>query len=189
MRDEPLHAVHAGRLLVGDRGVHERPARPETARQQPSQRDGHGSGEIQHVHGAASPDDAVLERRRERIVRPPVRVHRHHVGMSHEEQARRLRVAPLEPHDQAFAAGQRGEPAQRDARRVEVVLEKIRAAGLVAGLGRPVVHAFVADEPLEKVGDLGGGIGGHHHAAAVTPARRLSSSGADRGCVAGPPPA
>src|SRR5437764_58476 len=73
---------------------------------------------------------------------------RHHVDVSHEVKRGCLRVAPLDPQDEARPAGHRLVPLHFDARHPQIALEEIDAPDLVARFGGSLVHARVADEPL-----------------------------------------
>ena len=95
----------------------------------------------------------------ERVAAPAVGVHRDDVGVAHEHERRRVGIGALDLRHQALAAGLRLVDLVV-ARAREVAGEQIDAAGLRARRDRAVVHALVADEQLEEIGDLGGGIVG-----------------------------
>src|SRR4029453_15960098 len=56
--EEPVGAPHSLRLLVGDREVEQRAARPEAAVGKTAERDGLRRGEVQHVDRPATPHEA-----------------------------------------------------------------------------------------------------------------------------------
>ncbi len=87
--DQPLGAPRAQRLLVGDGEVGERAARLEAGVGEPPEGERHRGGLVEHVDGAAPPDEPVDDLGAEGIAAPPVGVHRHDVGVPHQQQRRR----------------------------------------------------------------------------------------------------
>ena len=132
--------------------------------------DGHRRGEVEHVDGAASPHLAVDQLAAEGIVAPAVGVHRHDVGVPHQEQRGRGRVAALDARDEARASGRGFEALAVEPVAFEVGLQQIRAAHLVTRRFGAVVHARVADEVLQQIGHLVG------HASDTTRAFELFMS-------------
>ena len=58
------------------------------------ERDGHRRGEVEHVDRAAAPHLAVDDLAAERVALPAVGVHRHDVGVAHQQQRRRVGSVP-----------------------------------------------------------------------------------------------
>ena len=102
--EQVLGAPRAEVLLVGDREVDERAARREARAGEVAERDRHRRGEVEHVDRAAAPDLAVDDLAAERIAPPAVGVHRHDVGVAHQQQRRRGRIAALDARDEVLAA-------------------------------------------------------------------------------------
>jgi len=146
----PAGAVGAAVLLVGH-GKEDQVAAGTKARiRQASERHGLRGGEVQHVDGTTTPDLAVDQLGAERVSRPAVRVHGHHVGVAHQAQRGCTGVRALD-------TGHQRDPPRRgfialdvEARCREVALERVRVADLLARLGGAVVHAGVADQLLEQ---------------------------------------
>jgi hypothetical protein len=124
------------------------------------ERDRHRGREVEHVDSASSPHLAVDELAAEGVPAPSVGVDGHHVGVAHEEQPGRRRVAPLDPGEDARAAGVGLVAGDVAPGPLELAGQQVGVAGLVAGVGRAVVHAGVADERLQQLGDLAGDVHG-----------------------------
>ena len=142
------------RLLVGHRQVHERALGAEPAAGEVLRGHGHRRREVEHVDGAAAPHLAVDELAAERVVAPSIRVRGHDVRVTHQQQRRRVGIGALDARDEAGATGRRLVALEGEARTFEVRREQVRAAHLLPRLPRAVVHARVADEVLQEVGDL-----------------------------------
>ena len=82
-----------------------RGVKPERASD--AERDGHRRGEVEHVDRAAAPHLAVDELAAERIAPPAVGVRGHDVGVAHQQQRRRGRIAALDARDEVLAPGPR----------------------------------------------------------------------------------
>ena len=175
--DQPLRAPCAQRLLVGDGEVGERSARLEAGIGKPPERQRHGRGLVEHVDSAAPPDEPVDDLGAEGIAAPPVRVHRHDVGVAHEQERRRLRIAALDAGHEAAAAGLGLVTLHVEAGTLEVVAEQVDVLGLLARLDAAVVDALVADQVAQEVDRLGGGVVG---AGAHSPTLGRSGRGSDR---------
>ena len=97
---------------------------------------------------------------------PAVGVRGHDVGVTHEQQRRRGRIAAFDARDEVLAAGLRDVALEIEPGVAEVLREQIDAARLESRLRRAVVDALVADELREQIDrfvrDLGVGRG---HAA------------------------
>ena len=128
MLDQVPGAQESAGLLVGHRQVDQRAARLPVALRQPAHGHRHRRGEVEHVDGAAAPHDAVHQLGAERIALPAGGVHRHDVGVAHQQQRRRVAVAALDPRDQAHASGLRDVALARQARAREVDLQGVHAA-------------------------------------------------------------
>ena len=76
-----------------------KPERGEVA-----ERDRHRGREVEHVDRAAAPDLVVDDLARERIAAPAVGVDGHDVGVAHQQQRGRVRVAALDARDEVLAA-------------------------------------------------------------------------------------
>jgi hypothetical protein len=81
---------------------------------------------------ASPPHLAVDELTTEGITRPTARRHRDDVGVAHEAERRRVRVAAFDTGDERAPAGQRVERAHVHAGALEVVTEEVGAADLLA---------------------------------------------------------
>ena len=151
----------AGCLFVG-RADHDEGAGGPTGRsRQAADGDGHGRGEVEHVDRATTPDLTVDQVAPEGIA-GPASGGGDHVEVTHQRQGRSRRVSPLEPHDDRPPPWGGLEGLQFDARAGQVLDQHIGVAHLVAGADVSVVHAGVADQLLQEVGDLVGlGRGGH----------------------------
>jgi hypothetical protein len=156
VRRQVVGTVRAERLLVGDGQVDQRAVGPEALVGQPAGGHRHRGGQVEHVDGAAAPHLAVDQLAAERVAPPTVRTGRHHVGVAHEQQARRVGSPPLDAGHEAAAAGRRLEALDIDPRPVEVSCQQVRAPDLAARSAGAVVDARVPDEVLQQVGDLGG---------------------------------
>ena len=167
MLDHVLGAPSAEVLLVGDREVDERAPRCEAGPSEVAERDRHRRSQVEHVDRAASPHVAVDDLARKRVALPTIRVDRHDIGMAHQQQRRRVRVAALDARDEVLAAGLRGKALELETGVAEVLREHVRAAALEARLGRSVVDARVADQVREKVARLFGerSVVGDHEAS------------------------
>ena len=88
---------------------------------------------------------------RERIALPAIGVDRHDIGVAHQQERRRVRVAALDARDEVLAAGLRGVALEVETGVAEVLREHVGAAALEARLGRAVVDARVADQVREQV--------------------------------------
>lgn len=130
---------------------------------------GHGGGQVEHVHGAASPDRALDELAPEWVMAPVLGRGRHHVGVPEQGERRCRRVGSPDP------GHQRGPPwlglvgLHVDPRTLEVALDELGAAVLLARGDAPVVDAPIADELLEKLGRLLGTTGVRVHAGILRP--------------------
>ena len=93
--------------------------------------------------------------------RQPVGVHRHDVGVTHQAQARRARVAAFEAGDERGPPGRRLPPLDRHARTLDVGLQDVGVARLVTRLGRAVVDTFVADQGLQQLDGRSGEVARH----------------------------
>ena len=156
--DEMTGAVGAQGLLVGDGQVHQVAGRAEAGRRQVLERHRHRRGEVQHVDRAAAPHLAVDELAAERVAPPAVGVDRHDVGVTHEHQRGRGGIGALDARHQAGPPGHGLVALDVEPGVTEVRLQRVDAAGLAARRRGAVVDAGVADELLEQVGDLGGGV-------------------------------
>ena len=67
--------------------------------------DRHRRGEVQHVDGAPPPHLAVDQFTPERVAPPALGVGRHHIGVAHQKQTLRGRIATLYPSHHASPAG------------------------------------------------------------------------------------
>ena len=100
----PAHAVRATRLFVGHREVDQVALRAEAGGGEMAEGDRHRCRQVQHVNRATAPHfwarRAVDELTTERILRPACSVHGHDVGVPHQAQTRRGRVAAFNASDQ-----------------------------------------------------------------------------------------
>jgi hypothetical protein len=165
--EEPVGTPPTEGLLVGDREVDQGSLGTEAASSQATDGDGLRRGEVQHVDRAASPDEPVGDLGRERVSRPPVRVDRNHVGVSHQQQRGRGRIAALDAHHEALTS-RLWLVDLVVTHTGEVPGEEVDAAVLLARRGLAVVDAMVADQQRKEFGDLGGGIlDAHAHACTI----------------------
>ena len=78
-------------------------------------------------------------------------------------------MAPSNPTPASTEMASRSSVSGRSRRMADLrsftflVSQEVGVAGLLTGIGRPVVHARVADEVLQEVGDLAGDV--HRRAA------------------------
>ena len=101
--EQPVRAPGAEGLLVGDREVDQVALWAEPALDQTLERHRLRRGEVEHVDRAATPHEPVDHFGAERVATPPVGVHRHDVGVTHEQQRRCARVGAFELAHQALA--------------------------------------------------------------------------------------
>ena len=101
VRHEVLGAEGAEGLLVGHRQVHERAPGTEATAREALGGHRHRRGEVEHVDGAAAPHLAVDQLATERIVLPSRRVGGHDVGVTHQEQRRRVGIGALDARHEA----------------------------------------------------------------------------------------
>ena len=149
-----IGAPRAEALLVGDREVDERALGLEPRTREALERDRHRRGEVEHVDRAAAPDLTVDQLAAERIALPPVGIHRHDVGVTHQQQRRRRRIAALDARDEALAPGKRLVPLEVEPGVAEVLREQVDTARLVTRLRRAVVHTRVANQMLQQIADF-----------------------------------
>ena len=102
------------------------------------------------------------------IAGPPVGVHRHDVGVAHQAQRRGVGVAALDAGDDRGASRPAVEALDVEPGTLEVGLQQIGVAHLVAGLRCSVVDALVADQLLEELGGGAGELVGARHAPEPT---------------------
>ena len=157
----PLRTPSAAGFLVGHAEVDQGALRPPARAGQLAERHGLRRGDVEHVDRAAAPHLAVDQFTAERILRPAVGVHRDDVGVAHQAQRRRRRIAALDARHHRRAAGSRGEVLDRHAGAFEVLLEQLGVAYLTAGVGGAVVDALVADQRLEQLGGRSHELVGH----------------------------
>ena len=138
--------------------------RPEPLGRQLAEGDGHRGGDVEHVDGPAPPHLAVDQLAAERVVRPPGGVDRHDVGVTHQAQRRRRRVVAFDAGDDGGATRPALEPLDVEPGTLEVRLQQVGVADLVAGVGRAVVDALVADQRLQQLGGRTGERLGIRHA-------------------------
>ena len=162
--EQVLGAPRAEVLLVGDGEIHEGATRPEARAGERAERDGHRRGQVQHVDGTATPHVTVDHLTTERIASPPVGVRGHDVGMAHEKQRGRGRVATLDARHQVLASGPRDVTLEVETGVAEILREQVDAARLMTRFGRTVVDALVANELREQIDRLVRelGVGGGH---------------------------
>jgi len=151
-------AEGAARLLVRAGEVDEGAARLPAATGQGLERDRLGGGDVEHVERAAAPHLAVHELAAEGIAGPVLGRDRHHVGVAHQAQGRRLRVAPLDARHQARPAGSghRLVDLEIEAAAREVGAQEVAGADLLSGGHGAVVDALVADHLLQELHGLAG---------------------------------
>ena len=89
---EPARAQAATSLFVSEGGKGEGAARVAAAGDLTGD-SGHRCRDEEHVHGAAAVELAVLDNRRERILRPLIGVHRHDVRVAEEGERFLVRIA------------------------------------------------------------------------------------------------
>ena len=174
--DHVLGAPVPAGLLVGDAEVDQRALRPEALVGQLAERDGHRRRDAQHVDGAAAPHLAVDQLAAERVAGPAVGVHRHDVGVAHQAQRRGVGIAALDARDDRRAPGPAVVAGDVEAGPLEVRLQEVGVADLVAGVRGPVVDALVADEGLQQLGRRPGGRLGGDHGAEPTARERSQSA-------------
>ncbi len=178
----PVGSPDAARLLVGHAEVDEVALGPEAFRGEAAEGDGHRRGQVQHVDRPAAPHLAVDHLAGERIVPPPVGVHRHHIGVGHEAQRWRVRIGPFDPGDQRVTSRSRGEAFDLEPCTFEVLHEQVGVPRLLAGVGRAVVDAFVADQRLQQFRGRAGELIGGRHAATVATGGAGGRAGFTRAC-------
>ena len=152
--DEVLRTPGPERLLVGDCEVDEGALRREAGARQPAEGNRLGRREVQHVDRPAPPHEAVDEVAGIGLSAPPLLVDGDDVGVTHEQQARRVGIGALDARDEARASGLRLEPLHVEPGAPEVTLEDVGGVGLVARLDGAVVHALRLDQLLEQVDRL-----------------------------------
>ena len=109
---------------------------------------------------------------------PAVGVHRHDVGVAHQAQARRRRVAALDagrrttPDPASAPSARSSTPGPLDVR----LRGRRRCARLVARRRRAVVDAAVADQRLQQLDGRAGEIVRHRHRCSRTPRHRHTFS-------------
>ena len=165
MLRNPSGAQAAAGLLIRQANKCQRAARGHPAHRHVTNRRGHGCRDVQHVRRTAPKNLAVYLFGTKRIARPLRRIHRHHIRMP--QQGQRLRGgiralnrkrhghAPRVGFEVADVDGQRGVGKQKPL--AEKLLQRVRIADLLAGIGREIIHARVADQVFEqgKCGILG----------------------------------
>ena len=118
------------------------------------ERDGHRRRDVEHVDRAAAPH--LVDPVGVAMISPPngsrssPGVDRHDVGVAHQAQARRGRVAALDAGDERRPSGRRLPSLDVDARAFDEGLQHVGVAGLLARRRRPVVDALVADQRLQQ---------------------------------------
>ena len=83
------------------------------------------------VHGAAAVDVAAVSRRRKRRVLPLGRIHRHDVGVAHDQERTLLTVA-LQPRDDVRSVGIEGKDLRGNAFLIEQLLDVLHGHVLIA---------------------------------------------------------
>jgi hypothetical protein len=96
----PLHPVGATGFLVGDGEVDQIALGAEPRAYEVAEGDGHRRREVEHVDRATAPHLAVDQLAAERVAAPAGLVDRHHVGVAHQAEARRVGVGALDPGDE-----------------------------------------------------------------------------------------
>ena len=107
MLAQPSRAMGAEGFLVCNSGQDQGATGTEAAPGEAPERDGHGSGDVQHVDGTPAPDLAVDELTAERVAAPGVRVRRHDVGVAEVAERRHAGVASFDARHQRGAARER----------------------------------------------------------------------------------
>ena len=157
--DQPLAAVLAAGLLVGDEREHQ-VARRHDARafEVPGDRD-HHPDHVLHVDRAAAPDVAVLDRAGERMHAPVGRLGGHHVEVAVQHQGAALAVGALQSGEHVGPARRAGlDVFGRVADLLELLGHPAGAFGLTfGGLGLAGVGGVEADERADEIDHLGFG--------------------------------
>ena len=163
--DHVLGAPLPAGFFVGDAEVDQRALGPEALGRQLAERHRHRRRDVEHVDGAAAPHLAVDQLAGEWVAGPPIGVHRHDVGVAHQAQRRCRGVAALDAGDDRGPAGPAVESLHVEPGALEVRLQQVGVAHLVAGVGGAVVDALVADQLLQELGRRPGELLGTRHAS------------------------
>src|SRR6516225_7188426 len=90
----------------------------------------------------------------ERVAMPSIGRHRHDIGVTHQQEGRRLRITSLDARYEVFATRCRAVPLEVETGVAQVLREDVGAARLESGLDGAIVHARVANEVREQVDSL-----------------------------------
>ena len=152
----PSGTVGASGFLVGYREIDQVTLRPKSRRGEVAECHSHRRRDVEHVDRSPAPHLAVHQLAVEWVTIPAVGVHRHHVGMSHQAQARSGGVGSVYAAHQRYSARSRLESLHSHSGALDHRLQRVGVADLLARFRGPVVHTGISDQSLEKFHRLAG---------------------------------